>query len=84
MVTFINFITYLIIVFSRLPVNIGVTCAVLVAPDNGQVSVGGVTVGSTASYSCLPGYVLRGFRLRRCSSNGAWSGQDPVCEGVWV
>ena len=57
-------------------------CPQLVAPDNGQVFFRGVTVGSTARYSCLPGFVLRGAPDRTCLSEGTWSGREPVCEAV--
>ena len=57
------------------------TCPALVAPDNGQVVVTGVSVGSTATYSCLPGFVLQGVTQRSCRDSGDWDGQDPVCVG---
>lgn len=52
------------------------------APDNGQVFFRGVTVGSTARYNCLPGFVLQGAADRTCLSSGTWSGREPVCAAV--
>lgn len=60
----------------------GITCPQLVAPDNGQVFFRGVTVGSTARYNCLPGFVLQGGANRTCLSSGTWSGREPVCAAV--
>lgn len=40
----------------------------------------GTTVGSTATYSCYPGFVLLGkFNVRTCLNSGEWSGQAPTC-----
>ena len=40
------------------------------------------TVGSTATYRCNTGYNLVGNRQRTCRSNGQWSGEEPICEGI--
>ncbi|CAI8000473.1 Sushi, von Willebrand factor type A, EGF and pentraxin domain-containing protein 1, partial [Geodia barretti] len=64
------------------PFCVGNVCPLLVAPDNGQVFVRGVTVGSTARYSCQQGFVLRGAADRTCLSQGTWSGREPVCQAV--
>ena len=58
------------------------TCPRLTGPDNGLVIVRGLSVGSTATYRCVPGFVLRGSRRRVCQSSGEWSGRDPTCEMV--
>ena len=60
----------------------GVTCLLLVDPDNGQVIVGGVTVGSTARYICQSGFVLQGVDETTCLSSGTWSNLPPVCVAV--
>ena len=60
----------------------GVTCLLLVDPDNGQVIVGGVTVGSTARYICQSGFVLQGSDETTCLSSGTWSNLPPVCVAV--
>ena len=60
----------------------GVTCLLLADPDNGQVIVGGVTVGSTARYICQSGFVLQGSDETTCLSSGTWSNLPPVCVAV--
>lgn len=61
----------------------GVTCELLVAPDNGQVEFdGSLTVGSIARYTCLPEYVLRGSEERTCQPNGQWDRSEPVCVAI--
>ena len=57
-----------------------VDCLNLTSPSNGQVSVSTTTFGSVATYTCEDGYMLMGFPMRECLSNGSWSQQEPVCE----
>ena len=54
-------------------------CDALDDPENGQVVVSGQTLGSFAKYSCNDGYVLVGFRFRKCLTTG-WSGDAPFCK----
>ncbi|KAM5298505.1 sushi, von Willebrand factor type A, EGF and pentraxin domain-containing protein 1 [Ctenodactylus gundi] len=35
--------------------------------------------GGNIQYQCLPGYKLHGTPLRKCLSNGSWSGTPPSC-----
>ena len=56
------------------------TPGVIVSPDNGRVSVGGVTIGSVATYSCDDGFTLMGTATRTCTSDGTWSGDNPTCD----
>ena len=44
--------------------------------------VSGLTVGSTATYSCNEGYNLNGVEERVCQSDGEWSDIAPVCHIV--
>ncbi|XP_062818489.1 CUB and sushi domain-containing protein 2 isoform X3 [Anolis carolinensis] len=39
-------------------------------------------VESTISFSCEPGYTLRGSLQRVCQANGTWSGTQPECEVI--
>lgn len=48
-------------------------------PDNGSVSVNGLTPHSLASYSCDSGQGLVGGAFRVCLRNGSWSDQEPFC-----
>ena len=56
------------------------TNGIIVSPDNGGVSVGGVTFGSVATYSCDDGFTLMGTATRTCTSDGTWSGDNPTCD----
>ena len=58
-------------------------CPILVPPDNGEVVIQARTVGSTARYSCFPGYVLQGRRVVTCLDSGVWDGEEPVCVDVF-
>jgi len=45
------------------------------------VTTTGVTVGSTATYTCWPGYdYVSGDTSRECLSSLVWSGQRPTCQ----
>ena len=52
----------------------------MTAPENGTVTVNGVTTGDTAVYSCEDGYELVGDQTRTCMSNSQWSGQTLSCQ----
>ena len=60
---------------------IGLQCEDLDDPRNGNVKLTGTTVGSKATYVCDYGFILRGNQLRKCLSNGRWSGSEPFCKG---
>ena len=57
-----------------------VTCDKLRDPRNGDVDLTGITVGSRAKYSCDRGFELKGNQIRKCQSNGQWSGNEPRCD----
>ena len=60
-------------------------CPPLDAPDNGDVILNGMIVGSTATYSCDDTHHLDGFRTRMCQNiggMGVWSGEPPICEEI--
>lgn len=58
-----------------------VECPALPQPDNGLVTLSGVTFGSLATYVCNAGFVLDGNVQRTCLATGEWSGSDPSCIG---
>ena len=59
------------------------TCPFLSPPNNGSVSLTGVSIGDTATYTCDPGFNLVGTEVRTCEQIGpglaAWSGSAPIC-----
>ncbi len=63
-------------------VEIVVNCPRINDPRNGDVRVSGLRVGSKATYSCDRGHKLRGNQIRKCQSNGQWSGSDPSCISI--
>ena len=72
-----------------------ITCPALSDPANGMVTyssgspVGGmVPFDVVATYQCDPGYALVGATTRTCtgdgsSTMGAFTGDQPSCEGDW-
>ena len=61
---------------------VAVNCGGLSSPMNGSIS-GNLTVyPNIVTFSCDPGFILRGFSLRKCQSNGTWDGYETICEGT--
>ena len=65
-----------------------ILCPELTVPVNGTITVRSTSqlqlgVGTTATYSCDPGYGLVGETTRTCEDTnggtGVWSGDDPTC-----
>ncbi|XP_062437385.1 P-selectin-like isoform X3 [Rhea pennata] len=63
-----------------------VTCPVLSAPDQGELSCshlhGNFSFGSTCTFSCQTGFTLMGSQSRECTTTGDWTGQPPQCEAI--
>lgn len=60
-----------------------VVCPNLDDPDNGQVDhVSSPLVGAVAAYSCDELFCLIGGESRTCTAEGAWSGEEPICDGA--
>ena len=64
---------------SHMYTHTAVTCDLLEAPENGQISKSGTVRGSTTTYSCFPGFQLIGVAVRTCLENGQWSDSAPFC-----
>ena len=61
---------------------VAVNCGGLSSPMNGSIS-GNLTVyPNIVTFSCDPGFILRGPSVRKCQSNGTWDGYETVCEGT--
>lgn len=69
------------LLYSILFNSTAVQCEFLTTPENGQLVLAGTIFGSTATYSCLPGFSLVGTATRTCQENREWSGQAPTCTG---
>ena len=60
-----------------------VLCPDLPDPENGQVSLSGMTEGSLATYQCDAGFFpTDGVAVRICEAGGEWSGSAPTCQGI--
>ncbi|XP_064382164.1 sushi, von Willebrand factor type A, EGF and pentraxin domain-containing protein 1-like isoform X2 [Halichondria panicea] len=65
----------------EVPICKAIICPKLDDPEDGQVTVTGLTPSSTAEYSCNKGFTLFGT-ARTCQDNGEWSGKAPICKRV--
>ncbi|XP_051481409.1 P-selectin-like isoform X2 [Apus apus] len=68
------------------PTCTAITCPVLSAPDQGELNCshlhGDFAFGSTCSFSCQMGFVLKGLGSRECTATGTWTGDAPYCEAI--
>ena len=53
-------------------------------PTNGQRAVSGSSEAYYVTYTCDVGYTLQGTHIRRCLSNGVWTGSIVQCIGMSV
>ncbi len=60
--------------------TVGFECDELESLENGAVSKSSNSVGSVASYSCEPGFIISGPRERVCQLSAAWTNPSPSCE----
>ena len=58
---------------------VAIDCGRLQNPPFGRVELAGTVINQRATYTCIPGYVLIGNRVRICLINGRWSGETPAC-----
>lgn len=49
---------------------------------NGRMAFTSFSFGSTVTFECNIGYILRGARRIECMSDGSWSADMPVCEKI--
>ncbi|NXO33995.1 LYAM3 protein, partial [Locustella ochotensis] len=71
---------------ANIPTCTAVTCPVLRAPDQGELSCSHLhdnfTFGSTCAFSCQTGFVLMGPESRECTATGTWTSDTPRCEAI--
>ena len=62
-------------------IHAGICCGDLCDIANGKVVIAPDSkLGSSAKYSCEPGYILKGtYKKRTCLASGEWSGEEPSC-----
>ena len=56
-----------------------ISCGPLSAPANGNISAGDTLFETERTFACDTGYVASGSSVRRCESNGVWSGTEFSC-----
>ena len=74
-----TYIHWQLVFFSATSFHPVVTCELLSAPSNGQLSLPLLVFDSVATYTCNEGYQLTGNMKRTCLDTGLWSGFEPAC-----
>ena len=64
------------------PVCIPILCLKPTVVSNGIVRGSARRYADSISYECLSGYTLLGPKIRRCESDGVWSGTEPFCASI--
>lgn len=59
-----------------------IMCGSISDPHNGFAKRVKTFTGEAINYSCVSGYHLVGPKLRKCLSNGTWSGSEPECRSI--
>ena len=54
-------------------------CPILPDPENGMVTLTGVSVGDMATYTCNDGFELMGVQKLTCQEDGTWDNPLPLC-----
>lgn len=57
-----------------------VDCPALPTPNDGGVTMTGITAGSVATYFCDFGFMLSDNTPRTCQPDGTWDGMEPTCD----
>lgn len=59
-----------------------IDCGKLLAPRNGSMVGKETTYPNSLKFSCDEGFILSGSWLRKCQTNGTWSGNETKCQGL--
>ena len=74
----------ILLLSSKVPGFLTGTCEDLPSITNGVIAYSSTspprTDGSTATYSCGMGFLLRGDNMRTCQPDRSWSGTEPFCQ----
>lgn len=66
-------------------VGLAKDCGPIESPTNGSLFFGDrTTYPHIVLFSCDKGFLLKGSNLRRCTSEGVWSGMPASCEGTFT
>lgn len=57
-------------------------CGLLRAPANGSMVGDHTTYPHNVYFGCGEGFILRGSKVRACTSEGTWNGTLAFCEGA--
>ena len=77
-----NCFQIVLVIFGIMFTFLAVNCGGLSPPMNGSLS-GNLTVyPNIVTFSCDPGFILRGSSVRKCQSTGTWDGYKTTCEGI--
>ena len=64
------------------PVCVPMTCPPPSSIAMGQFHGSARRYGDSITYSCNEGHTLLGPRVRRCTGDGTWSGENPYCAAI--
>ena len=59
-------------------------CGSLAMPMNGSVIGEETSYPNEVTFACDDGFIMAGSRIRKCQSNGIWSGNETFCRGMFT
>ena len=71
-----------IVIFTWYIYALAKDCGLLDVPSNGSMFGNQTTYPHKVLFRCHEGFTLRGSQVRRCTSEGTWSGVPASCEGT--
>lgn len=67
--------------FACFALSIAKDCGQLAIPTNGSANGRKTTYPNEVTFHCDDGFNIFGSRIRKCLSNGIWSGNETFCSG---